>query len=537
MDMEQGLRIGDLGAMIRRRAGMVAATAGAVTLLSVFIAAILPNEYESSATLLVEPQEISENLVKSGIEGRDINDRLHIIQMQILSRGRLSRVIDDLHLYPEKSQEMTREEVIGLMRDAVKLEPILPELEQSILNRRRDIEINTFRLSFRYYNAKVAAAVTNRLANDFIDEHIRERVALSGGTSEFIQSRLDDLKKSISEVEKQIADVKSKNTGSLPEDLAANQQLQQRLLDRIRDARGDQAIAESDRAFYGHQMTTGAGDYNLFRRDTPESRLEALRLQLGEYKSRGFTDKHPDVVSAKQEIAQLEAKVAETASGKDDVLSVAQQNASAEQQRAALRAASAKAEAERLSAQLTDLEKLIAAEPRVAEQLAALERHHESLFKSYQEFSDKNLEANVSADMERRQKGERFQVLESAFPAPEASAPNRPVIVIVGILLGLAFGAALALVLETADTSFYTGRSLQEQLRIPVLAAIPVVELASDALHRRRRQLRNVAVVVVVTGMVLVASVLGNRWVNGGGTQSIGALTNGVESQIHGEGQ
>ena len=125
MDLEQGFRVEDLMGIARRRAFLIAMIAGAVFLAALFVASVLPNEYESHATLLVEPQTISERLVESGLPQREINSRLHLIQMQILSRGRLSRVIDDLGLYAEESREMTREEVIEMMRENIRLAPVL----------------------------------------------------------------------------------------------------------------------------------------------------------------------------------------------------------------------------------------------------------------------------------------------------------------------------------------------------------------------------------------------------------------------------
>ena len=96
MTEEQGFRLGDLKSVVRRRLPVMAAMALAVFLLSVVIAAILPNLYTASATLLVEPQSISKKLVESGVAESDLNNRLHLMTMQILSRPRLSKIIDDL---------------------------------------------------------------------------------------------------------------------------------------------------------------------------------------------------------------------------------------------------------------------------------------------------------------------------------------------------------------------------------------------------------------------------------------------------------
>ncbi len=514
MDVEQGFRVEDLTRMLRRRAWLVATVAGGLTLLAILVSAVLRNEFESYATLLVEPQTINADLVASGLPEQNINSRLHLIQMQILSRSRLSRIIDDLKLYPEESKQMTREEVIDLMRGRIRLDPVLPELEQEILKQQRDIQINTFRLSFRHHDATTAAEVTNRLARDFIDEHIRERVEVSGDTSEFIDSKLNDLSRQIAEVEDRIAQVKSENAGRLPEDFQASQRLFERAMEGIRAAERSLAEARSDESFFRQQaLASGVvtGDPT-----SPAQRLELREIELKGYRARGFTDKHPDVMAALAEIAALREQIESGGeNGSEGPLSLAQQNAQAEAQRASLRAASAQAELERLREQAANLETRLAETPRVAERLAGLDREHQHLFQSYQDWSNKRLEANVAADMERKQKGEQFRVLESAYPSPAPISPNRPLIIIMGLMLGLTLGGGVALLLEASDSSFHGSRSLQDTLRIPVLATVPQVLLESDRVRQRRARMRRLLAAGAVTGVVLVAAVAGNWTVNG----------------------
>jgi polysaccharide chain length determinant protein (PEP-CTERM system associated) len=509
----QGFGPKQLVGMVRRRLPVAAAIAGVVVLGSVVTAALLPNRYDAWTTLLVSPQTVSKKLVEPGVEESDLNQRLHLMTMQILSRARLSRMIDQFGLYPEESEEMTREEVIDTMRDDIRVEPVFPELEGG---RRRNVdqEINTFRLIYRGHFAEQAAAVANRLAGDFIDEHIRERVEISSDTSEFISSELERLAGEIRQVEERIAGVKNENTGSLPEDLDANQRLVERAISDLRLAQRDLAIAESDAAFYRQQAATGVTGRNrsFADADTPLERKQRLEIDLGEARARGYTDKHPDVVALREEIAALDLRGGEERD--DEELSSEQQLAGNEAQRAALRAGSAQSEIDRLTKQIDELDARIAKTPQVAEQLAGLERQHEHLAQSFQDFSSKRLDAGVSANMERRQKGEQFQILEPAFPPPIPSSPNRRVILVIGLLLGLAAGGASALLLEMIDTSFRGSRDLGAILELPVLASIPRVLLETDRLRIRRRRLVAGVAAFGLTMVVLTGAGVGYWWVN-----------------------
>jgi polysaccharide chain length determinant protein (PEP-CTERM system associated) len=534
MNATSGFQLGDVFGIVRRRAALASAVALAVFLLGIVAAAVLPNRYEAWTTLLVEPQSISAKLVEAGVSASDLNSRLHLMTMQILSRGRLGKVIDDLKLYPEESQEMTREEVISLMRSHIRVEPVLPEMEvDERLNRRnQEIEINTFRLFYNSKNATLAASVANRLASDFIDEHIKERVQLSGDTAEFLTAQLERLQTQIREVEQRIAAVKNENAGRLPDDMLSNQRLLERALDSLRDARVDQSLAESDRAFYAQQaIVAGTAEGGGALDASPERKLDLVRLSLAEYMSKGFTEKHPDVIAARAELAELEKQVAseaDRAASGEQSESFAQANARAEMQRAELRAEAAKSDVGRLAQQVEEVQGRIAATPRVAEQLAALELEYKHLSQSYQEYGAKGLEASTAANMERGQKGEQFRILESAFPPPKPTSPNRLVIVVVGLMLGLGFGAGLAIILESIDSSFHGARQVQTALQVPVLANVPALLLAADRARRTRRRTLAIVAAAGLSAVVLLGAAVGYMTVNG--------MPGFVKNLVQGEG-
>ncbi|MAG32920.1 MAG: hypothetical protein CL908_18745 [Deltaproteobacteria bacterium] len=518
MNNEQGFQLGDLVRIVKRRASLVGGVTGVVVLLALLVSSWMPNTFESKAILLIEPQTISSDLVESNLESTDLNSRLHLIQMQILSRARLSTVIDELDVYPEESKTMTREDVIEVMRKQVGVVPLLSELEARAGIKKNQVQINTFSLAFRHKNRRLSAVVANRLARSFVDEHIRERTRASSDTSEFIETELARLTESIREIETRIAEVKMANSGSLPEDQTANQRLHERMLMQIRDAQRQLTVSESDVAFFAQQVATGASDFYKYRSNdaTPERKLEVLNLRLSEFEAKRYTGKHPDVIAARAEIAELEAKIeANEAEGEKGQLSIAQQNSLSSQKRAELQSSATRLELERLKAQLGEIEKRLEGTPRVAEQLVGLQRQYAHLSSSFQDYSAKRLEAAVAADMERRQKGERFRVLEEAVPEQQAASPNRPIIMIMSLMLGLGLGFAAAVLVEASDRSYHDARSLQDKLGIPVLASVPEVMLASDFASRRRRRVLNAFVAAAITGMVLVVSVAGNWYVNG----------------------
>src|SRR5262245_14988132 len=150
MNVETGFELDDLWGIVRRRGKLAVAVAGLVTLAAYWVAMALPNEYESYATVLVEPQAISPQLVQvqAGARESDLTESLQIMTAQILSRPRLSRIIDEVKLYPEEQETMLREQIIDLMRDRIRVEPVVPELQRGTAARQGTEVINQFKIFF-----------------------------------------------------------------------------------------------------------------------------------------------------------------------------------------------------------------------------------------------------------------------------------------------------------------------------------------------------------------------------------------------------
>ena len=149
MNLDQNPQVIDLPGLSRRRGKLIALVAGSVILTTFWISMALPNLYTSSAMILVEPQSVDENLVNSGVRQNDLNERLGIMTAEMLSRARLSAIIDKFELYRDESEEMQRSEIIELMRSYISVAPVLSELEGGV--RKKDIVFSTFRITFRQH--------------------------------------------------------------------------------------------------------------------------------------------------------------------------------------------------------------------------------------------------------------------------------------------------------------------------------------------------------------------------------------------------
>jgi hypothetical protein len=121
----------------------------------------------------------------------------------------------------------------------------------------------------------------------------------------------------------------------------------------------------------------------------------------------------------------------------------------------------------------------------------------------------------VQAQLERRQLGEQFRVLEAAFVAPEAASPNRLLIMILGSLFAVAVGVGVGIMRESVDSSLHSARQLQTAFSIPVLAAIPKILLESDLVALRRSRIKTTLGAAFVICFALVGGAANYLWVNG----------------------
>jgi len=356
----------------------------------------------------------------------------------------------------------------------------------------------------------VAALVAQSIANDFLDANIKDRVEVSQQSLDFMQDSIRSLSIRIVDVEAAIKKVKEENFGHLPEDLATNQRLLQVILGQLRDASRSLDLARSDEAFWKNQVIAAVSMSAPNDSASPAYRMKILQTELGMMLSRGYTQKHPDVLQVRHELQLLRGRMEAGAESDEEPMSFTVQNAKSEQRRAALRAQSGIAEIKRLSAQLVDTQGRIAATPAAAEQLDALARQYDQL-----STCAKSQQAAVQANLERKQLGEQFRILEPAFPATRPRSPNRVMILILGMMFGIGMGVALGLVVESIDSSVHQSRDLQAATNVPVLASIPAILLEPDRAARTRKIFREAIIAAVFVVFCLSGGAVTYFYVNG----------------------
>jgi polysaccharide chain length determinant protein (PEP-CTERM system associated) len=499
-----------------RRAWIIVLFFGFSTVLAVAVSKALPNQYQSTTVIMLVRQRISDSYVKTTVTER-IEDRLTTLQEQILSRSRLERIILDLNLYEPLRRTLPMEDVVQRMRDHIKIKTEGKE---------------SFRVTYDSQNARTAQKTTERLASLFIEENLRDRENVAEDTNQFLDSQLEDAKRRLLEHERKLEEYRRRYSGELPSQANANLQAVQsaqaqlqtnsEATDRQRERRlllerqiidlqtpEPSAIPTTPVPATGAESTTG---------ESLEQQLETAKSRLQVLLTRDKPD-HPDVRAMQRTIRDLEAKVA--AEGSKPVTPVPEKPVTAAERLKQQRLRDLKVQIEeidrqlaqkqeqekRLHAVIADYQAKLEAVPKRESDLVELTRDYTTLQTSYQELLRKREDSKIAANLERRNIGEQFRVLDPARVPERPYSPNRLLINAGGAVVGLALGLLIVALLEYRDSTFRSEEEVVRLCQLPVLAIVPLL-MSDDEIRSRRRLRLSMGFVAVLLLATSVAAVM-----------------------------
>jgi uncharacterized protein involved in exopolysaccharide biosynthesis len=551
----------DYLAILHRRRNLILAVAGALLAASIALAFLLPAVYRSTATILIEEQEIPPDLVRSAI-ATYVDQRIETIKQQVLSRSTLWRIVEQYDLYRDLRKRNPTEEVLSRFVKDIQIEV----MNVKVIDKRTQNPTQAtiaFTLAYDGESAELAQKVANELTSLFLGENLKTRERHAQETTAFLKRESDNLSRHIQDLEEKLANVKRRADGALPELVQLNMQLmnqvQREVIDTDRDVRSlkeRKTYLEGELAtLKPHTPIISASGERLL--DTTE-RLKALRAKYAS-ESAYLAPDHPDIIKMKQEISSLENEagatdgrdelskrlIAERAALADlrervseshpDVIRAQEVVASLERevQAATARAAqppavkpenpayiniqsqlaSTTASLEALQTARIDLKRRMAEYAKRLETTPAIEpeyldlvRDRENSVRKYQEITSRLMEAQVSAELEVQRKGERFSLINPPELPEKPDRPNRLAIVLLGALLAIAGGIGTGVATDNVDRTIRTPEQLGRAMRSLPLAVIPYLPTEEEVrlLGRRRTAFGLAGLGVIVAGAVVL---------------------------------
>jgi succinoglycan biosynthesis transport protein ExoP len=494
--------------ILRRRRVLAFGVFAAVIAAAASFAAFLPDLYRATAIVLID-RPVAEAFVRPAVAG-ELESRLHVIKQETLSRERLRGVVERFDLYPELRNNGAIESALERTREDIQVEQTGPE---QISGRTKTV---AFKLNYAGRNRDTVADVTNAIAAFYVAQNDRMRSEEAAQTTQFLKAQLDDAKKALDREEQSIKSYNTRHVGQLPQqfelNLASLDRLNTQL--RINGERQMRAIEQrgrlTDDALILESGTAGA---SAAEPDRSIDRLEKLKQDLKLLETQ-FTEKHPDVQRLREEIARVEkAAAAEPAVTRvpgsptpeaTEVYSRLGRSRRQSIQSVDAEIAKLKEEETTIRASISSVERRLESMPERQQEFSMVSRDRQSAKDLYDSLLKRYEEAQLVESMETDRQGERFRILEAAVPPEGPSAPNRPYLMILGVLAAIGLAAAAVLVAEQFDTTFHSLDELRSYTTVPVLVTIPHISLG------RGRQVGHAALVsasiLIVIGLTATAA-------------------------------
>lgn len=454
----------------------------ALTLLFVVIIAKLPSIYGATTTILVDPQQIPEKYVSAAVTA-DPYSRLNTITQQVLSRTRLQEILDKFDLYPEFRKSLSSEELIEKMRDDITIQ----------VKQGSGPELSTFTITYQGRQPIVVAEVANELAASFIQWNVNSREQQVAGTKEFLSSELETAKRSLEQQEDQLRRFKMEHLGETPDQAANNLQA----LAGLRST--SQSLAEAMNRLDEEKVlltslpeSTAAGtdpEVTLTERGRAELEKRQLEVNLQHLRER-YSDSYPDVVTATRRLEEINTRLESlppdpvdhtSDTNKPSATAVRLELIDREMKKL-------KAQQDHIQSQIADYQTKLDDVPLRDEQLVELTRNYDISKQNYQTLLDKSFSIDMAADLEQKQKGERFTVLDPAqVPEKPIKPPRKTLIPLFG-LVALFISIFFVLAREALSPAIKTETELKSLLPngARIIGLIPRIEIAADARRDHR---------------------------------------------------
>lgn len=518
-----------------------------ISVSSVITAFTLETLYSSSGSIIIERPEVASVFLPGTYEAPNREQRISRINDEVMTRDNLTAIVEKHNLYPEKRGSNPASSVISELKKNFELDVIAAEDDP----RRKYVgEVVGFVLTYYHPDPQLAKNVAVDIVDLFQAGNKKRRQDAYFGTEAALARQAEDLRVTVAELESQLANFKTENPGALPEDRNYNRQIVERKerdltdLDReIRSLQERKTLLQSQLAQTDPYVTTMGPDGSPIAASSDRlQQLQAEYLRLIGF----YSSEHPDVMRVRREIDSLsggttspafrQALEAEYTSKQialadaenqygpnhPDVRNLQRSLAALRSQIDSLEANAAEMPApnnppyltlelqlksvdieldalqsnkRELQAETSELDEAMQIAPEVERRYLELSRDLEIARKQYEDTMARRMAVTRAGALEASDLAERYVLTRSPSFPEEPSFPNRPLIIMIGIFMGVTFGIGMAILAEVFDDSIRSTRDIRMIVGAPPIAAIPMIRTEQEVMAVTRSKRKNIAAV------------------------------------------
>lgn len=448
----------------------------------------IPNAFEARARVFVDTRTALRPLLQGLAVDQDVDSQLNMVRQALLSRPNLQAVARETDLDLRATTPAAREALIDDLsqRITITMAPKRDERQTDAL----------YSIAYTNTDREKAVQVVSTLLNSFVENTLGGKRSGAESAQQFLKEQLAGYEVRLAEAEARLADFKKQNVGLVPGDKGDYFQRLQTEMQEVRRVQAALAIATSRRAELDRQLRGEtpyvqgaavasnqrqgnlqaggvAGDTASRIRET-QSRLDDLLLR--------FTDRHPEVIAARETLAELQRRrdeeIAALRRGDPGAAALAGAGANPVFQSIQLALNQVDSEIAALRGELSQHQRtvdefraVVDTVPEVEAQFARLNRDYDVTKAQYNALLDRLEKSRISEDAEETG-SVKFEVIEPPSAKLEPVSPNRPRLLTMVLAAGLAAGAGIAYLLNQLRPVFSTRESLEGLTGLPVLGVV-----------------------------------------------------------------
>lgn len=463
----------DYFAILKRRWWIILVPALLMPVMAVILTYFLTPKYDSISQILIDQQKVSSEVVKP-LDLGDLQSKLGVFTAQIESRSSLEPIVTKYNLYA--NQHLSMEDRVALVRKNLLIAPIQSQIDKAN-------GLPGFKVVFTADDPHTAQQVCADITGLYTQNNLLNRQNMTAGTKEFLQTALNEETRKLDDMDQKLAEFKSQHLGALPGDESGTADILSSLSSRL-DATGQEimqlqqrkdvlnlALQEQKRADTPAAITTKTTSAD-------EDQLEKLQATLSDLKSK-YSEDYPDVKTTERLIAEQKAKIAKDAAAPQVSAPVAPRADSPqiEQLQAQIRIidqdiAQRQKEQQSLQAQMGSAQGRLQSSPVVEQQYQELTRDYQTEQATYNKLLQEMDQSGMATELENRQEGENFTVLDAASLPIDPTFPKQSMFAFGGIIAGLGLGLSIVALLEYRDTALRTERDIWAFTQLPTLAVL-----------------------------------------------------------------
>jgi polysaccharide chain length determinant protein (PEP-CTERM system associated) len=442
----------------------------AVCLIGWIIVAMIPNQYESNARIYAKWSSLLPD--KLGLDGGDKARQVDIVRQTLTSRPNLEKVVRRTGLDQGVDNDKELDLLIG-------------ELAENIIVTEQDGDLFTLSYTSKdadfsdAQNATMAQRVVQNLINIFVEENISTDRDNINQAIRFLEDQLAQRGRELEEAERRRAEFEVKYLGRLPGQGNVTSRLlsAQMEIDRI-----DQELIQARMALSGLSAQLASTPATLptgnvgYEPGSARAQIEALERTINDGLARGWTQQHPDIVTARQQIARLRSQAArEGGGGRGGMANPAftTLRSMVTERQSAIAALTARRA--QLEAAMANMQNIQVEQPGIAAEMARVNRDYDVLRRQYDQLVKSREEVRLRSDIENKTDQVRFQIVDPPSLPRKPVAPNRPLLLTSVLLAGLLVGIGTAFVMSQVHTTYITPDRLQQSFDLPVLGSVSEV--------------------------------------------------------------